>query len=252
MKKIISLLLVIALTAALSIAGTLAYLTDMDSETNVFTVGNVDIEVQEDFKQNSVLTPGEDVNKDVQIKNIGSNAAWVWYTYAIPAALDTPVDASGNVLHVNHAGANWLDYREDPKYWADDQTAATPENQCWIPDYNPEGNGKPIGTVTKDGIEYNVYAVLYNGVLKTGEITTIGMTKVYLDTKLDVVKIVDEETNETVTKWYLVENGEMKYIDWNPANNPEIIVTAYAIQADGFKTVQEAYAAYQAQWEAEA
>ncbi len=242
MKKIISLLLVIALTAALSIAGTLAYLTDKDSEVNVFTVGEVDIEVQEQFAQNSVLTPGVDVNKDVQIKNIGENEAWVWYTYAIPTALDTPEDASGNVLHVNHAGATWLDYRNNQSYWADDQTEAIPEDQCWIVDYNPAGDGNPVGTVTVDGIDYNVYAVLYNGTLVKEEVTTVGMTKVYLDTKVDVID----------GKWYLVKDGVATEIAWDSAKAPQIIVEAFAIQADGFETVQEAYEAYQEQWEATA
>lgn len=44
MKKIIALLLVIALTASVSIAGTIAYLQDEDSDVNVMTMGNVKIE----------------------------------------------------------------------------------------------------------------------------------------------------------------------------------------------------------------
>ena len=39
-KKIIAWLLVVVLTAGAAIGGTLAYLTDRDSEANVFTVGD--------------------------------------------------------------------------------------------------------------------------------------------------------------------------------------------------------------------
>ena len=83
-KKIIAWMLIIATTAAITVGGTLAYLTDRDSEANVFTTGDVKIDLEEDFDQGSELLPGEDVNKDVQIRNEGPNPAWVWYTYAIP------------------------------------------------------------------------------------------------------------------------------------------------------------------------
>ena len=44
MKKVIAWLLVLALTAAVSIGATLAYLTDTDEDVNVMTLGKVKIE----------------------------------------------------------------------------------------------------------------------------------------------------------------------------------------------------------------
>ena len=44
MKKIIAWLLVVALTAAISIGATLAYLTDTDEDVNVMTLGKVKID----------------------------------------------------------------------------------------------------------------------------------------------------------------------------------------------------------------
>ena len=41
MKKTIALLLTVALTAAVAIGGTLAYLSDEDEDVNVMTLGNV-------------------------------------------------------------------------------------------------------------------------------------------------------------------------------------------------------------------
>lgn len=223
------------------VGGTLAYLTDRDSQVNTFTVGDVDIELEEDFQQGSQLMPDLDINKDVQIKNVGDNDAWVWYTYAIPAALDTPADASGNVLHVNHAGANWLGYQDNEKYWAEGQTEATPEDQCWIVDYNPDGNGSPVGTAQVNGVTYNVYAVLYNGILAADEITTVGLTNVYLDRHVDIAP--DGQV-------YMVKEGVTTKVDWNVKENREtvIFVNAYAIQTENFATVQEAYDAYIGQW----
>ena len=44
MKKVIAWLLVVALTAAISIGATLAYLTDTDEDVNVMTLGKVKID----------------------------------------------------------------------------------------------------------------------------------------------------------------------------------------------------------------
>ena len=230
-KKILSIALVACL-ALVAIAGaSLAYFTDTDNATNSFTSGKVDIKLNEVFdEENAQLIPGVDIQKDVTISlSDDSVESYVWYTYAIPSALDNADNqAINNIIHVNHAGRNWLGYQNNEKYWADGQTSATPEDQCWIID-NVVIEQKEI-----DGITYNVYVVLYNGTLEAGEETTIGMTKVYCDTKVDF----DNETGK-----YTIKGQEIGF----DLNNVKIIVTAYGIQAATFDTVQEAYAAYNAQ-----
>ena len=230
-KKILAISLVVCL-AVIAIAGaTLAYFTDTDDATNVFTSEKVDITLNEVFdEENAQLIPGVDIQKDVTISlSEDSVESYVWYTYAIPAVLDDANDqAINNIIHVNHAGRNWLGYQNNQKYWAEGQTSATPEDQCWIID-NVVIEQKEI-----DGVLYNVYAVLYNGTLDAGEETTIGMTKVYCDTKVDF----DNETGK-----YTINGQDIGF----DLNNVKIIVTAYGIQAATFDTVQEAYAAYNAQ-----
>jgi predicted ribosomally synthesized peptide with SipW-like signal peptide len=225
-KKIIALAFVVCL-AITAIAGvSLAYFTDTDDATNVFTSGKVDITLNEDFdKENAQLIPGVDVKKNVTISlSKDSVESYVWYTYAVPAALDN----DDNVIHINHAGRNCLGYQDDKQYWEDGQTVATPKEQCWIVDYSVEKG------VEIDGEKYNVYTVLYNGTLKAGEETTVGMTKVYCDPKVDF----DNDTGK-----YTI-NG--KNIDYD-LSNVKIIVTAYAIQAATFDSVADAYSAYNAQ-----
>ena len=241
MKKIIPIILIFILIVSIYVGATFAYLTDRDSEVNTFTMGNVDIELKEDFQQGAQLKPDLDINKDVQIQNTGNNDAWVWYTYAIPAALDSPGNASGNVLHVNHAGANWLGYQNNQNFWEEGQTEATPEDQCWIVDYNPQGNGNPVDTVEVNGVAYHVYAVLYNGILPVNKITTVGLTKVYLDAHVDI---------DPDGQVYLVKEGIATKVDWNLKQNLDtvIFVNAYAVQARGFASVFEAYEGYLDQW----
>lgn len=233
-KKIITAALVVCLSAVAIVGASLAYFTDTDEATNAFTSGKVDITLNEVFDEETAqLIPGVDIQKDVTISlSEDSVESYVWYTFAIPAAIDNAEgNASQNIIHVNHAGRNWLGYQNNEKYWAEDQTAATPEDQCWIID------NKVIDTIEVDGVEYNVYVVLYNGTLEAGEETTVGMTKVYCDTKVDY----DNETGK-----YTI-NGEA--IGFN-LNNVKIIVTAYGIQAATFDSVQEAYTAYNAQKDA--
>jgi len=64
MKKAIAMLLVIAMTAALAIGGTLAYLTDTDEDVNVMTLGQVKID-QLEYERVDVETEDEDA--DVQV-----------------------------------------------------------------------------------------------------------------------------------------------------------------------------------------
>ena len=245
-KSIVLAATALMMAAALVVGGTLAYFTDTDDATNTFTVGNVDIELIEKFDpDNALLIPGKAnaINKDVSIKNVGTNDAYVWYTYKIPAALDSTDGSTGtnNILHVNSLGRTWDTYRENSKYWAEGQTEALPLEQTWDHDANVELNSLIgpegfIGTETIDGVVYNVYVVLYHGVLAYNQETTQAMDQAYLDSKVDY----DHEND-----CYTIGGKEIDFdFEKNPIN---IIVTAYAIQADGFDDVYEAYTAYQGQ-----
>lgn len=104
MKKKILIIAVAACLLALTIAGTsIAYFTDTDAATNVFTVGKVEIQLTEakvevdadnwnivktspearvastgiDYKSIRTLWPGQNIAKDPRIENIGSEKAYV-------------------------------------------------------------------------------------------------------------------------------------------------------------------------------
>lgn len=226
-RKLLLVALSLCMVAILAMGTTLAYLTDTDAKDNVFTVGKVDITLNDDFVQDSKLTPGTDIEKNVTITNEStSEEAWVWYTYAIPTALDND-DASKNVIHVNHAGQNWEDYFT-PDNKNGYEGTATKIEETWKVDWKVEKNVK-IGD-----IEYNVYTALYNGKLAPGATTTLGMTKVYMDTHV----------NQIDGKWYWEENGVLTEIDYDLSAGVTIPVTAYGIQAIELDNVEEAYAAY--------
>ena len=249
-KKIVALLLVVAMTASIAVAGTLAYLTDRDSKTNVFTVGNVSVELEEEFEQGSELVPGVDVKKEAKITNTGANDAYVWMTLAVPAALDNIGNggASGsneNVLHWNVPGAFWEGYNDKQQY-IDSAIAAgyLPAGSTGVAadkTWNVNDKVAVQQNVVIDGVEYNVYTLLYNSALKPGETTSMGLCKVFLDGKVDI------DTNGDL---YVIENGVATKVEWNvnTSGNPMVYVSAYGIQTDNLTDVKAAYDAYYGQW----
>ena len=263
LKKILAWLLIISTTATIAIGGTLAYLTDRDSEANVFTVGDVKIDLEEDFEHGAELIPGVEIEKKPTITNVGPNDAWVWLEFAIPAALDNYVQgteqgSNENVIHWNPKGATTEGYVTEDRvkaaidagFFGDmDTDKLTAEyintnNMHWNV-FNSLGEGKNAyqTKIEVDGkeVDYNVYVLLYNKALTHGETTLPNIEKVFLDARVDI----DPDGN-----WALVENGTPTAIQWNSEinGNPIIYVSAYAMQTEGFATVNEAYAAYQSQW----
>ncbi len=75
------------LTAMFTIGGIMAYLTDADTKTNTFTVGEISLELQEpnwDEIQGMDLRPNKTLKKDPQIYNDGVNEEFVFMEVVIP------------------------------------------------------------------------------------------------------------------------------------------------------------------------
>jgi len=92
MKKILTLVACLSLIASLAVGGSIAYLTATDTKTNTFTLGNVNIAIDENEFQDTSIMPGIAVDKKVQINNTGDNDAWVWMSIKVaPEALKNAV-----------------------------------------------------------------------------------------------------------------------------------------------------------------
>ena len=78
-KKLVAILVCVAMLAVAAVSGTLAYFTDDDQKSNVFTVGNVDITLTEPkwdevgSKEAEDVYPGEPLAKDPTVTNVGKN-----------------------------------------------------------------------------------------------------------------------------------------------------------------------------------
>lgn len=221
-KKILTLAMCIAMAAIMAV-GTLAYFTDFDAADNVFVTGNVEIELEENFGDNDPATPEKlvpatgsaqdgtlenGIVKEVTVKNIGTEDAYVRVHIAIPSILDNgnpEFDAGKNALHFNYAkdsvGAGKWDWSK---------SAGTP----YVGDWN-------YYETTVDGISYNVYVVTYGTALKANETTAYtAMTQVYLD---------NMTSNEAIES-YIATLGA----NWH------ILVVAEGAQAAGFETAYDA------------
>ena len=142
-KKIISLSVCASMLALLIVGGTLAYFTDTDTTPNVFTAGNIQIELHEsnnnddpdaDYDYDNAtgftllkdadyrnwldtqpLVPTAVIEKDVWVDNVGTQPAFVRVHIGVPkAAYDRAVDAGDHIIALDlvtkdtgYADSNW-------------------------------------------------------------------------------------------------------------------------------------------------
>lgn len=79
-KKVLSLALAASLAAVAVVGSSLAYFTDKDEKDNVYSIGNVDIQLVEPnwgTEEAENMYPGEAVKKDPTVVNAGKNPAFV-------------------------------------------------------------------------------------------------------------------------------------------------------------------------------
>lgn len=218
-KKITAIFLCVALVAIAVVGASLAYFTDTDSKTNTFTVGKVDITLNEknangtDFTQNQKLYPGTKTQNNIAkivtvTNNEGSEKAWLWAEIWIPSALDDGDDNSpaapglGNSLHFNYDG----------------KAGVTETKSTFL-------GSKEIG-----GVMYNGYVhFMKDDTAKAaGESTHALLDQVYMD------KGVTQGE-----KGYLLIDGKTDYTgEWN------LVVYGVGIQADGINTITDAITTY--------
>ncbi len=113
-KKIITLL--VSIIAIVGMGSLIAFLTDTDTETNVFTMGKVDIELLEpnwNESNGEDILPGQPISKDPKIKNIGNNPAYV-YMKVVNPVVDLATGSTGVLFNYTiNSGWTMLDEVEE-------------------------------------------------------------------------------------------------------------------------------------------
>lgn len=225
-KKILSVVLVVALVASLAVGMTVAYLQDTDSDVNVMTMGNVYIKQNEqervdttkladaannlkDFNQAKPLLPavypGTSIPWDA---NNGVNDAW-----KAVEANDNVVDKFVTVTNTGASDAyvrTIIAYEGDPINGQDIHVVHNDVNSS-----NPDVGGAFAATdyienVVIDGVRYDLIVYTYKVALRPGETTIPSLKQVYMDKTCG---------NEECAKY---------------GDTYDILVVSQAIQADGF------------------
>lgn len=258
LKKVLLSALSLALVAAVSIGGTLAYLTGEDSDVNVMTMGNVKIAqheyeratnedgtyktdtidnqtsyVLEAFKQGKVLLP---IVGDPSLP--GNSAEYAGYD-AIPVRM-SQVDSYGgmDVFAGKNAQDKFVTVENTGKTDAYVRTLVAIEVGTASPEligisYHKTWTVNNIGVVEIDGNKYFIKEFVYNGAqLSDGSWRHENGILPAEDTSypsLSQVYIKSAATNEDCEK-----------LDGNGNGTLDIIVISQAVQAAGFSDAQTA------------
>lgn len=90
----------LAVMTLASAGATLAFFTDQEEKVNTFTVGNIDIQLEEpqwDPDKGRDITPDKEVPKDPQITNTGANDAYVFMEVSVPRSEVRTVNDDGSL-----------------------------------------------------------------------------------------------------------------------------------------------------------
>ena len=216
-KKILALSMCIALAAIAIVGASLAYFTDTKTAANTFTMGDVKIKLDETNINNQEgdrvtsneydVYPGAVVTKDPIVHNTGKNGAWV------------------RAIVTVENGMNWLGLYNDNVWTAPQEDAFNALIN------NTLGEGWELVDIAYDmsGPDHPtsdfVATLKYTTVLNASTDTSAMFSQIAFPAKMT--------GNDVTTR--IAQNGEFG-----------IDVVAEAIQADGFDTWEEAFAAFDA------
>lgn len=171
-KKIVTLCVVICLLAVAAIGGTLAYFTDNETATNVFTMGKVDIELTEtEWVAPDAVYPGIAYKKNPVVKNVGDDSAWI----------RVDVTLSDAAAFITAAG----------KYQITDLSVIFDEH-----DETKWTRAEIVQDAEKDTLTYSYY---YNDLLEAGESTDAIFTQVKIPGQFNNADMKAIGENFTIT-----------------------------------------------------
>ena len=248
-KKIVSICAVLALATTAVVGGTLAYFTDTDTQENVFTVGNISVDLYEDFNTEelklipAVFVPdgsgvagaGEYRNrleKEVYIENEGDQEAFVRIQLAIPAVHDNTEFQTKFADELTAIGGakqliNWTNTPDTvvDGAWNWSKTADDALNTNLNIYKEVDGN-----TVEINGVPYTVYVATFESPLAvalaggTLASTCDAIDSIYMDSWVtqDMIKFMDDTYGDDWKKVYVVaEAAQARGFISDPADDAD-------------------------------
>ena len=148
-KKLTVVVTAVTLVALIAIGATLAWFTDSKEVTNVVTMGNIKITLEEPIfseeNENNTITgvlPNQPIDKDPTIENVGKNDAYVRVLLAYEGLTETQSQEVEALLDID--GENWIK-GEDGYYYYQNILAAGADpivlfTKLTVPDWGNEIN----------------------------------------------------------------------------------------------------------------
>lgn len=215
-NKTKAILCTAAIAGVVGVSGIFAYLTDTDTASNKFVVGQVKIELQEptwdageDANNNDIpdyaenIVPNATITKDPQVKNVGKNDAYIYLKVIVPAKSVVTASSDGTLINNGVAQDTQLfTYTTNAKWTEIASKRATNTNE------------------TTGEVESYTYVYYYNE------------------------KVAPNATTDTLFDSVTFANVIEKQID---SSEHQIDIEAYAIQADNLPdgtTIANAYDIY--------
>ena len=242
-KKLLGFAMVFALAAVAVVGGSLAYFTDEDEAENTFAVGNVNISLieQQRNEQNpdmlspyvdgSTLIPVVENEKESPVITNGDNDETNDVALPSEANYANYID---KIVRVSNTGKSQAYVRAfiaipssiDAFTLDGGLHLSLGESKSWE-------DLIPAGTATINSIKYNVYSRINSEVVESWTTTAPAYSGIYLDKDVDA----DENGN-------LIINGNTVGRSTYTVEGKVVIpVFAQAIQVAGFDTADEAFAA---------
>lgn len=220
-SKVLVALLCAAMLVVGSVLGTLAYFTDTESATNTFTVGKVELTLDEADTDDSTagkerdqaneyhLIPGQEYAKDPTVHvTAGSENCYVFVTVKNEIA---KLEDSANTIATQMAAKGWSIMKKD----------GTDVTYNGLPVYVHRGNDTSATPKA-------------NLIVKSENQTDLIVFEKF---KIDGSKVINRD-GATGT----APDGKVYIDDYKTeGENNVIAVTAYAVQADGFDTALDAW-----------
>ena len=243
-KKLLAFAMVFALAAVAVVGGSLAYFTDEDEAENTFAVGNVNIsliEQQRNEQNPDMLSPYVDGSTLIPVVETEKEESPVITNGDEDETNDVVLPVAANyanyidkIVRVSNTGKSQAYVRAfiaipssiDAITLNGGLHLSLGESESWE-------ELKSEGTATINGIEYNVYSRINSEVVESWTTTSPAYCGIYLDKDVDA----DENGN-------LIINGNAVGRSTYTVEGKVVIpVFAQAIQVAGFDTADEAFAA---------
>lgn len=213
-NKMVATGAICGLVAAMTIGGTIAYLTDSEQTSNTFTVGKVKIDLEEpkwdttDDNNNKVpdvaekLVPNQEVAKNPQVENTGSNNAVVFMKVTVPTKFVTKVSDDGTVDPEGRKSQEII-------YFKNARDAQSKEENNFDTKWQEivaEETADTGATAAKDGVRTYVFG--YKTKVTPGETTSTLFDKIQMKNVIED-EILDNVANDIKVEAYAIQAEEV-------------------------------------------